>query len=70
VPRGSARGSRRTASVTTYATQLIDAGASLRDVQIGARHADPRITMRYDRARLPLDRQVNYVLATRVAGSI
>jgi hypothetical protein len=29
-----------------------------------------RITMRYVRARLPLDRQVNYVLAARVAGSI
>ena len=35
----------------TYVTQLLDAGASLRDAQIGARHADPRITMRYDRAR-------------------
>jgi integrase/recombinase XerD len=54
----------------TYVTQLLDAGASLRDVQIGARHADPRITMRYDRARLQLDRHVNYVLAARVAGSI
>jgi site-specific recombinase XerD len=54
----------------TYVTQLLDAGASLRDVQIGARHADPRITMRYDRARLQLDRHVNYVLAARVAGAI
>jgi site-specific recombinase XerD len=54
----------------TYVTQLLDAGASLRDVQIGARHADPRITMRYDRARIQLDRHVNYVLAARVAGAI
>lgn len=54
----------------TYVTQLLDAGASLSDVQIGARHADPRITMRYDRARLLLDRHVNYVLAARVAGAI
>ena len=54
----------------TYVTQLLDAGASLRDVQLGARHADPRITMRYDRARLQLDRHVNYVLAARVAGAI
>jgi hypothetical protein len=28
-----------------------DAGVDLRDVQIAARHADPRTTMRYDRAR-------------------
>jgi site-specific recombinase XerD len=54
----------------TYVTQLLDASASLRDVQIGARHADPRVTMRYDRARLQLDRHVNYVLAARVAGAI
>ena len=54
----------------TFVTQLLDAGASLRDVQIAARHADPRITMRYDRARIQLDRHVNYVLAARVAGAI
>jgi site-specific recombinase XerD len=54
----------------TFVTQLLDAGASLRDVQIAARHADPRITMRYDRARVQLDRHVNYVLAARVAGAI
>jgi len=34
----------------------------LRDVQIAARHADPRTTMRYDRARNQLDRHPNYVL--------
>jgi len=33
-----------------------DAGVDLRDVQIAARHADPRTTMRYDRARKNLDR--------------
>jgi hypothetical protein len=32
-------------------TTMLDAGVSLRDVQIAARHADPRTTMRYDRAR-------------------
>jgi hypothetical protein len=41
-------------------------GVSLRDVQIAARHADPRTTMRYDRARRNLDRRANYIL---VAGS-
>jgi hypothetical protein len=30
-------------------------GVSLRDVQIAARHADPKTTKRYDRARKNLD---------------
>jgi integrase/recombinase XerD len=74
------RGTCRAAGITsrisphslrhTYVTQLLDACAAVRDVQIGARHADPRITMRYDRARIQLDRHVNYVLAARVAGAI
>lgn len=38
-----------------------DAGAPLRDVQIAARHADPRTTTRYDRARHNLDRHASYV---------
>jgi len=33
-----------------------DAGVPLRDVQEAASHADPRTTMRYDRARTSLDR--------------
>jgi integrase len=40
---------------------------SLRDVQIAARHADPRTTMRYDRARKNLDRHANYILAAYMA---
>lgn len=40
----------------TFVTTMLDAGVSLRDVQIAARHADPRTTMRYDRARKKLDR--------------
>jgi integrase/recombinase XerD len=43
------------------------AGVSLRDVQIAARHADPRTTMRYDRARRNLDRHPNYILAAYMA---
>ena len=38
---------------------MLDAGADLRDAQIAARHADPRTTMRYDRARKNLDRHPN-----------
>jgi site-specific recombinase XerD len=33
----------------TFVTTMLDAGVPLRDVQIAARHADPRTTMRYDR---------------------
>jgi hypothetical protein len=32
-------------------TTSFDAGVDLRDVQIAARHADPRTTMRYDNSR-------------------
>jgi hypothetical protein len=51
----------------TPVTTMLDAGVSLRDVQIAARHADPRTTMRYDRARKNLDRHPNYVLAAYMA---
>jgi integrase len=30
----------------SFVTTMLDAGVSLRDVQIAARHADPRTTMR------------------------
>ena len=48
-------------------TSLLDAGVDLRDVQIAARHADPRTTMRYDGARQNLDRHPNYILAAFMA---
>ena len=51
----------------TYVTTMLDAGVDLRDVQIAARHADPRTTMRYDRARKNLDRHPNYILAAYMA---
>ena len=51
----------------TFVTTSFDAGVDLRDVQIAARHADPRTTMRYDRARKNLDRHPNYILATFMA---
>lgn len=51
----------------TFVTTMLDAGVDLRDVQIAARHADPRTTMRYDRARQNLGRHPNYILAAYVA---
>jgi site-specific recombinase XerD len=51
----------------TFVTTMLDAGVDLRAVQIAARHADPRTTMRYDRARQNLDRHPNYILAAYMA---
>jgi integrase len=51
----------------TFVTTMPDAGVDLRDVQIAARHADPRTTMRYDRARKNLDRHPNYILTAYMA---
>ena len=51
----------------TFVTTMLDAGVDLRDVQIAARYADPRTTMRYDRARNNLDRHPNYILAAYMA---
>ncbi|WP_104108393.1 tyrosine-type recombinase/integrase [Nocardioides sp. 616] len=53
----------------TFVTTMLDAGVDLRDVQIAARHADPRKTMRYDRARSNLDRHPNYILAAFMASA-
>jgi len=53
----------------TFVTTMLDAGVDLRDVQIAARHADPRTTMRYDRARTNLDRHPNYTLAAYTASA-
>ncbi len=38
----------------SFITAALDAGVPLRDVQIAARHSDPRTTTRYDRARTTL----------------
>ncbi len=53
----------------TFVTTMLDAGVDLRDVQIAARHADPRTTMRYDRARVSLDRHATYIVSTFIAGA-
>ena len=53
----------------TFITAALDAGVPLRDVQEAASHADPRTTMRYDRARVSLDRHATYIVATFLAGA-
>ena len=52
-----------------FITAALDAGVPLRDVQEAASHADPRTTMRYDRARVSLDRHATYILAAYLAGA-
>ncbi len=75
---GSSAGSRRAAiskKVTphtlrhAFITAALDAGVPLRDVQEAASHADPRTTIRYDRARGSLDRHAAYVVAAFIAGA-
>ena len=53
----------------SFITAALDAGVALRDVQEAASHADPRTTMRYDRARRSLDRHAACIVATFIAGA-
>jgi site-specific recombinase XerD len=46
----------------------LDAGVPLREVQIAARHADPRTTTVYDRRRQDFDKHAAYVVVAFVAG--
>lgn len=46
----------------------LDAGVPLREVQIAARHADPRTTTVYDHRRHNLDKHAAYVVVAFVAG--
>jgi len=52
-----------------FITAALDAGVPHRDVQEAASHADPRTTIRYDRARTSLDRHATYVVAAFIAGA-
>jgi len=79
VPRGSSAGPPAAPGSPTpvgphtlrhaFITAALDAGVSLRDVQEAASHADPRTTMRYDRARGSLDRHATYIVAAHLAGA-
>jgi integrase/recombinase XerD len=53
----------------SFITAALDAGVPLRDVQIAARHSDPRTTTRYDRARYNLDRHASYIVTAFIAGA-
>jgi len=50
----------------TFVTTMLDAGVDLRDVQIAARHADPRTTTVYDRRRQNFDRHAAYAVVAFV----
>jgi len=75
IVRKAARRSRTAKAVTphtlrhAFITAALDAGVPLRDVQEAASHADPRTTIRYDRARGSLDRHATYIVAAYVAGA-
>jgi len=64
IPRHISPHSLRHAAITN----ALDAGVPLRDGQILARHADPRTTEHYDRARGNLDRHGVHFLTAYVAG--
>ena len=51
-----------------FITAALDAGVPLRDVQLAARHADPRTTTVYDRRRQNFDRHAAYVVVAFVTG--
>ena len=52
-----------------FITAALDAGVPLRDVQEAASHADPRTTIRYDRARTSLDRHATYIVTAFITGA-
>ena len=78
VPPGSSAGQPAAPGITkpvgptpcgAFITAALDAGVPLRDVHDAASHADPRTTIRYDRARASLDRHATYIVAAFVAGA-
>ena len=68
-PAAHANGGRGPGLPAAFITAALDAGVPLRNVQEAALHADPRTTMRYDRARGSLDRHATYIVAAYRAGA-
>lgn len=52
----------------TFATLSLDAGVPLRQVQVDMGHADPKTTIRYDRARRRLKDAATYKLTEHILG--
>jgi integrase/recombinase XerD len=52
-----------------FITMCLDAGVPLRETQFAARHADPRMTMRYDRHQGNMDRHAAFSVAGFLADS-
>jgi hypothetical protein len=55
---------------SAFIMAALDAGVPLREVQIAARHADPRTTTIYDRRRANFDHHAAYVVVAFVAGGV
>ena len=53
---------------SAFIMAALEAGVPLRDVQIAARHADPRTTVGYDHRRTNFDKHAAYVVVAFVAG--
>lgn len=52
-----------------YVSNALDAGIPIEDVSLGARHADTRMTQRYDRRKRSFDKHANYTLSTFLASA-
>ena len=55
-------GSTHTCCRAAFIMAALDAGVPFRDVQIAARHADPRTATVYDRRRQNYDRHAAYAV--------
>jgi integrase/recombinase XerD len=53
---------------SAFIMAALDAGVPLREVQLAARHADPRTTTVYDHRRQNFDRHAAYVVVAFVTG--
>ena len=52
----------------TFCTSGLIAGVPIRDMQHAMRHSDPRTTLRYDMAKINLDRHAAHAVAAYLAG--